>query len=226
MKKPINATQLQALLPECCRVGVASIADYQGLERNRLLELMPSVQSVVVIAHHVQDSLEWTWLKFPAARNGETSPADMHCLAMTERVSNRLEANGAQCAILPYPGICGLMFKTIALPTGLGRLGDNFLFMIEEWGPWVHLRVLLTDVAIEHARKQAADACIHCGKCIQVCPAAAFQAGTFNGVACRDKMREMRKTQSDGSFCYECELCLRACPVGTRPKEIKVRFKD
>jgi epoxyqueuosine reductase len=226
MNTHITEAQFNDLLPECCRIGFASIGDYQGAERSRIVEQMPSAQSVIVIAHHVQDSLEWTWFKFPAARNGETSPADMHCLAMAERVSNRLCANGAQCLILPYPGICGLMFKTIALPTGLGLLGDNFLFMNEEWGPWIHLRILLTDAAVDHTRRQATDACTHCGKCIQACPAHVFRAGTFNGLACRDKMREMSKTESDRSFCFECELCLRACPVGRQPKEIRVRFKD
>ena len=226
MKMPSPETQFHALLPECCRIGFAAIEDYRGTERNKILEAMPATRSVVVIAHHVQDSLEWTWLKLPAARTGETSPADMHCLATTERVAHYLESNGAHCLILPYPGICGSMFKTIALPTGLGVLGDNFLFMNEDWGPWIHLRVLLTDVAIEHTRKQTADACTHCGKCIQACPAEAFHDETFNGLACRDKMREMSKTKSDGSFCFECELCLRACPVGKQPKEIKVRFKD
>lgn len=124
-----TSEKLRALLPECCRIGFASIADYQDQERDKLLEQLPSTQTIIVIAHHVQDSLEWTWLKFPTARTGETSPADLHCAAMAERVAYQLESAGHRTLLLPYPGICGLMFKTLALPTRLGNLGDNFLFM-------------------------------------------------------------------------------------------------
>ena len=221
-----SGEELSALLPECCRIGFASIADYQDQERDKLLEQLPSTQTIIVIAHHVQDSLEWTWLKFPSARTGETSPADLHCAAMAERVAHRLESAGHRTRVLSYPGSCGLMFKTIALPTRLGNLGDNFLFMSSDWGPWMHLRVVLTDGLLAFTPPEPSDACTHCGKCQDVCPAHAFQGNTFNGLACRDKMREMSKLKSDGSFCFECELCLRACPIGIQPREVVVRFKD
>jgi len=222
----MTETELRNLLPPCCRIGFAPIEDYEGQEKERILAAFPAARTVVVIAHHVQDSLEWTWLKFPAARNGETSPADIHTLASTERVMNRLMADGHQAFISPYPGICGVMFKTLALPTGLGTLGDNYLFMNEDWGPWIHLRVLFTDADIRIDRRKIANACTHCGRCIDVCPAGAFRNGSFDGLACRDKMRELARTQCDGSFVFECELCLRACPVGTQPREIEVRFKQ
>ncbi len=74
--------------------------------------------------------------------------------------------------------------------------------------------------------RKVVNACTHCGRCIDVCPAGAFRNGSFDGLACRDKMRELARTPCDGSFCFECELCLRACPVGTQPREIEVRFKQ
>jgi len=214
------------LLPECCRLGVASLAEYQDSEKEQILALLPTTQSVIVIAHHVQDSLEWTWLKFSSSRVGVTSPADIHCLAMAERIANRLQNNHFQTLIVPYPGVSGPLFKRLAEPTGLGRLGDNFLLMNADWGPWMQLRVVLTDAPVEHAICHPQDACTHCGRCIEACPADAFRNGTFDGLNCRDKMREMAKTKCDGSFDFECELCLRACPVGTQPKAITVRFSE
>lgn len=89
----------------------------------------------------------------------------------------------------------------------------------------MHLRVVLTDALIAFTRPEPSDACTHCGKCHEACPAQAFQGGSFNGLACRDKMREMGQYKSDGSTCFECELCLRACPIGSQPQEIVVRFK-
>jgi len=226
MNKDIDEAELRELLPDCCRIGFASVDEYYNPEKEQLLAQLPSTRTVIVIAHHVMDSLEWTWLKFQAARGGETSPADIHTLAMAERVTSCLKSIGCQSTIVPYPGVCGLMFKKIALPTQLGSLGDNFLFMNNEWGPWIHLRVILTNSIIRHVRPEIRDACTHCGECIKVCPAGAIQHGRFDGLACRAGMREMSRTQCDGSFCFECELCLRACPVGTRPRKVQVTFND
>lgn len=33
--------------------------------------------------------------------------------------------------ITPYPGRSGIRFKDLASKTGLGRIGDNFLFLLE-----------------------------------------------------------------------------------------------
>ncbi|MEI6424824.1 MAG: shikimate kinase, partial [Lentisphaerota bacterium] len=166
MKTVITENDFRSLLPECCRIGFASIEDYKAAEKKQLLAKLPSTKTVIVIAHNVQDSLEWTWLKFKAARTGETSPADIHCLSIAESVLHRLESNGNQSTILPYPGICGPMFKTIAVPTGLGMLGDNFLFMNHDWGPWMHLRVIITDAVVEFTTHQIDNPCTHCGKCV------------------------------------------------------------
>lgn len=226
MRTTITETDLRPLLAECCRIGFAPIEEYHGAERDALVGFLPSARTVIVIAHHVQDSLEWTWLRFTAARNGVTCPADLHCLVTAERVAHRLESEGGRALVLPYPGECGLMFKTIALPTRLGCLGDNYLFMSRDWGPWIHLRVILTNEAIGFERPEPEAACNHCGDCLDACPAGAFPDGTFNGLACRHKMREMGQRASDGAFVFECELCLRACPVGRQPQEVTVRFKD
>lgn len=224
--KEISENDLLSLVPDCCQLGFASINSYKGVEREHVCGMLSSVQTVIIIAHHVQDSLEWTWLKFPVARGGATSPADIHCLATVERIKLRLDCHDRQSFIIPYPGVSGPMFKTLALPTGLGGLGDNYLFMNEQWGTWIHLRAVLTDALIKFTPKQMSSGCTHCARCIEVCPAGAIALDTFNGIACRDAHKEMAKHECDGSYIYECEKCLRACPIGTHPKEIEVRFKN
>lgn len=222
----ISEDQLNDLIPECCRVGFASIDAYVEWEKEQLLVTLPAAKTVIVIAHHIQDSLEWIWHRFPAARGGETCPADIHCLWVAERIKYRLHSLGYRSVILPYPGICGLMFKTLAVKSGLGKLGDNFLFMNDNWGPWIHLRVLLTDTNIEHSLMDLDSGCNHCGNCLEVCPAGAITQNDFNGTACRDCIREMARSECDGSYVYECEKCLRICPIGRQPEEIEVKYKS
>lgn len=213
-------------LPECCRIGFASIDEYRGKELEQIFNHLPTTKTVIVVAHHIQDSLEWTWLKFPTARTGETHPADLHILSVVNEITNKLKSDNNNAVVVPYPGICDLMFKTVALPTKLGSLGDNFLFMNKDWGPWIHLRVILTDKEIIHTKPEFEEPCNHCGNCIEVCPTNALQQNSFDGFACLEGMREQSKVKCDGSFCFECELCLRACPIGTEPKEVVVTFKE
>ena len=223
--KSISEYEFTALIPECCRIGFASIDAYEGREKEQLLEILPATRTVIVLAHHVQDSLEWIWLRFSAARSGETCPADMHCLSIAERIECYIHSLGYQSAILPYPGQSGPMFKTVAKKSGLGKLGDNYLFMNENWGPWIHLRILLTDTNIEYTPMNLDSGCNHCGNCLEVCPASAIAPNDFHGIACRDYIREMARSECDGSYVYECEKCLRVCPIGRQPKEIEVRYK-
>lgn len=223
--EPISETQFADLIPECCRIGFASVNSYFGMEKELLLEVLPAAKTVVVVAHHVRDSLEWKWLRFSAARGGETCPADLHCLSVAERVECYLNSFGYKTSILPYPGICGSMFKTIAVQSGLGNLGDSFLFMNETWGPWIHLRVLISNAKIAYSPLNLDSGCNHCGNCIEACPAGAIAPRNFNGIACRDYMRETARTECDGSYLFECEKCLRVCPIGEQPKEIEVQFR-
>lgn len=218
--------EINSILPECCRVGFASIDQYNGIEKEHILKLLPSTKSAIVITHHVQNSLEWTWFKFNAARTGETNPADIHCLSTTKQITNILIHGNFKSFIIPYPGIIGPMFKTIALKTGIGKLGDNFLFMNKDWGPWIHLRVILTDAEINTSIDNNEDPCTHCNKCIEVCPVGAIEKNSFDGIKCQNNMREYSIKNCDGSTVYECELCLRACPVGKQPKEITVKYKE
>lgn len=222
----ISENQLTDLIPECCRIGFASINDYDGREKEQLLNSLPIARTVIVITHHIQDSLEWIWLKFSAARSGETCPADLHSLSIAERIENYLHSTGFQSVILPYPGPCGPMFKTIAEKSGLGKIGDNFLFMNEIWGPWIHLRILLTDTNIEYSPMNLDSGCNHCGNCMEACPAGAITPDEFNGIACRDYMREMARSVCDGSYVFECEKCLRVCPIGKQPGEVEIRYKS
>lgn len=213
------------LLPDCCRAGFASIDQYESDERETLQEFLPGAQTVVVVAHHVMHALEWTWFGFSGERQGETCPADLHTKAMARKVTRELSRHGYESVLLPYPGECGVMFKTLAARTGLGHLGDSFLFMNADWGPWMHLRVVLTEAEIAFEPLEVQQACTHCGQCVAACPSGAIMANDFDGLKCRDGMRGIRNTLGKIPYVFECEKCLRACPIGQAPREVLVSYK-
>lgn len=221
----MRQNDFSALLPRCCRVGFASIHQYDADERGAIERFLPDVQSVIVIAHHVMHSLEWTWFAFDAEPQGETCPADLHTKSMGRRICHALEAKGHQSVLLPYPGECGVMFKTLAARTGLGHLGDSFLLMNADWGPWMHLRVVLTDAEIAFEQPKVQQACTHCGRCVAACPSGAIMENDFDGLKCRDGMRGIRNSLGKIPYVFECEKCLRACPIGQAPREVLVAYE-
>lgn len=212
------------IIPECCRIGFASIDQYGNDEKAKIETFLPDVRTVIVVAHHIRHSLEWIWFNFPADGSEETCPADMHAKLTVEKIRNKLDRKGFVGIILPYPGPCGLMFKTLAVKTGLGQLGDNYLFMNSDWGPWIHLRVVLTNARIDFEKTKSRQACNHCRKCIQACLSGAIMENDFDGIKCRNSMRAISNTLVNKPYNFECEVCLRACPVGEKPKEVTVSY--
>jgi epoxyqueuosine reductase len=224
-EKTMKENDFTELLPACCRIGFASIEQYDVAERHTLEGFLPDVRTVVVVAHHVMHSLEWTWFAFPGEPGGEICPADLHTKAMTRKIEEKLGTAGYGSVLLPYPGPCGVQFKTLATRTGLGQLGNSFLFMNVDWGPWMHLRVLLTDAPITFEPPVADAACTHCGRCLSVCPSGAITANDFDGLKCRDGMKGLRNSLGKVPYLFECEKCLRACPIGTEPREVLVSYR-
>jgi epoxyqueuosine reductase QueG len=212
------------LIPECCRIGFASVDQYDNDEKAKIETFLPDVKTVIVVAHHIRHSLEWIWFSFLADGSDETCPADLHTKLTMEKICNKLDRKGYEGLILPYPGQCGVMFKTLAVKTGLGQLGDNYLFMSHDWGPWIHLRVALTNARIDFNRIESHESCNHCGSCVDACLSGAIMKNDFDGLKCRDNMRAIRNSLGNLPNIYECEVCLRACPVGEKPKEVTVSY--
>lgn len=212
------------LLPDCCRIGFAAIDQYDVEERSALRTFLPGVRTVIVVAHHVMHALEWTWFPFNGDSQGPTCLADLHATSMSERITQRLAGDEYESVLLPYPGACGVMFKTLAVRTGLGQLGDSFLFMNADWGPWIHLRVILTDAPVQFVPPVPDEACTHCGVCRQTCPSGAILEDDFDGMRCKEHMRGVRNMLGKSPTVYECEQCLRACPIGQPPREVLVSY--
>ena len=147
----------------------------------------------------------------------------MHLKSECEKILWLLREKGYKSFNINYPGRSGIRFKDLASKTGLGKLGDNFLFLHRNWGPWVHLRVLITDAEIENSLPNCEEVCIHCGICKASCPAKVIKDDTLLGVEC-GKYQDTRDTDIgiNGSYIFKCEECVRACPIGSSPEKISI----
>jgi hypothetical protein len=62
----MRQNDFSGLLPACCRIGFASIDQYDADEQSAMRTFLPDVHTIIVVAHHVMHSLEWTWFAFDA----------------------------------------------------------------------------------------------------------------------------------------------------------------
>lgn len=221
--KLIKLNYLRKKLPICCEMDSFSISKCSESEKQSLKDFLPKCKSVIVLAHHIKQSIEWAWFPLESERNNITCAADLHLKAECEKIVLELKNKGYNSVIIPYPGRSGIRFKDLANKTGLGGIGDNFLFLHKEWGTWTHLRIIITDVEIVDNLPPCENVCNHCGICKTSCPAKVIKDDTLLGIECskyQDKMDSDVGIQE--SYIFKCEECVRACPIGNIPKRITI----
>jgi epoxyqueuosine reductase len=219
----INIEFIKKELPACCEIDSFPVSLCSQSEKQALKELLPECKSVIVLAHHVKHPLEWVWFPLEAERNQVTCAADLHLKLECEKLASILKEEGYQSSIIPYPGRCGIRFKDLANKTGLGKIGDNFMFLHRQWGTWTHLRVIAVNIEILDNLPPCGEVCNHCGICKTSCPAKAIKDDTLLGSRCdeyQDNQAAIKGLQGD--YVSKCEVCARACPIGTVPERIVI----
>lgn len=209
----MNLTEIKKIIPECCAASIININDCYKNEQNSLKKVLPTVKSIIVVAHHIKNSQEWVWTQMESERKSTTCIADLHTKDSLRDINDYLELEEFKAKIVPYPGVSGVRFKKLADKTNLGEIGDNNLFLHKDWGPWVHLRILLTDAEIYSdisEQNYPNQVCVHCGKCIEACPADALSQKDFKIQKCKERHKKLKSDHS-------CEICARICPIGEKP---------
>ena len=209
------------ILPSCCNIGFLNISDCSSKEQSTIKDFFPNTNTIIVLAHHVTTSLEWTWYPHQADRNIRTCGADLHAKNVIEKIAYCLSDEGYSDFVVPYPGKSGIRMKDLADKTSLGHIGDSFLFLHKQWGPWVHLRVLFTDEHFESDKNSDINVCNHCGKCISACPAKAIYIDHFKGIDCGEYQMSQYIGVKDNYY-WNCEVCARICPIGNSPLSLKI----
>jgi epoxyqueuosine reductase QueG len=121
------------------------------------------------------------------------------------RINTWLRRKGAQAFYFPVntKDMVSLQapfeLKPAAYMAGLGTLGDNCCILNPVYGPGIQFTSIITDAEMEADGPLDVDVCIHCEKCIKICPVNALKD---------DRTLDPRA-------CYCCYRCLAVCPVGS-----------
>ena len=108
--------------------------------------------------------------------------------------------------------------KTAATRAGLGWIGKTALFVSPEYGSWLRLATVFTDLDLDPGTPVVATGCGDCRACVDACPADAgrdvqWTAGTPRDALFDEKACEVF-TERYEEFDGVCGACLAVCPFG------------
>lgn len=115
--------------------------------------------------------------------------------------------------------------RAVAERAGIGWSGKNTSIITEEFGSWVYLGEMITDVYIP-ADQPVTDGCGDCNLCIESCPTGALvQPGQLNSQSCIAYLTQTKGFLPEeyrskiGNRLYGCDTCQTVCP-----KNRKIHF--
>ena len=114
----------------------------------------------------------------------------------------------------PIPEVMAACFS------GLGALGINSLLITKEFGSYVFLGEIVTDLELECA-DSSVDLCLQCGKCVRECPASAIHENGFERGRCLSEITQKKgeltaeetKLMKDCGCVWGCDICQDVCPM-------------
>jgi epoxyqueuosine reductase len=119
-----------------------------------------------------------------------------------------------------------LLERTWAARAGLGYFGKNCLLINRDFGSWIFLAGILTDLEIEPDNPHAVDHgdCVNCRRCIEAGPTSAIVAdGVLDARRCiayltiehpGEVANELAEQMDE--WMYGCDICQDVCPHNRR----------
>ncbi|MFC4075862.1 tRNA epoxyqueuosine(34) reductase QueG [Salinithrix halophila] len=126
----------------------------------------------------------------------------------------------AACEVMVDTG--SLSDRAVAERAGLGWSGKNTSLITEEFGSWVYLGEMLTDVWLP-PDTPVTEGCGDCNACIEACPTGALVApGQLNSQACLAYLSQTKGFLAPeyrdklGTYLYGFETCQMVCPYNQK----------
>ncbi len=121
----------------------------------------------------------------------------------------------AFCDNSPIPEV-----YTAAL-AGLGAKGDNGLLITKDYGSFVFLGEIVTDLDIPCEEKYTE--CLHCGKCKTACPVALDKTACLSDLSQKKQLTgDELQTLKKNHILWGCDICQNACPMNSGGKHTDI----
>jgi epoxyqueuosine reductase len=193
----------------------------RGLERRVNPRLVfPTLQGIVTVARPYSPHPVGTGdVRYARYLNGpdyhDTMKADMeHAFAEMKREYPELEYK-----------VCvdtsAVLERSWAVLTGLGWVGKNTLLIHPQYGSFIFLGTVFTNLTFNRSPELLKDYCGNCTRCLDACPTEALTPHYLESRKCisyltLEKRGEWEKSYSTGGFVAGCDLCQEVCPYNTK----------
>lgn len=134
-------------------------------------------------------------------------------------VCNELSERFAPYAFVSFTDNSPIREVDAAVKAGLGMRGKNRLLIHPEYGSYVFIGEIVTDMMIP-SQVQSPTECMGCGRCISACPGGAIGENGIDREKClshiTQKKGELTEQEiemiKNGSLIWGCDICQEVCP--------------
>ena len=135
------------------------------------------------------------------------------------------EQVGDEISLRCFVDTAPLLEKAHAARAGLGWIGKNSLLLNENFGSWLVLGEIVTDLELEYDQP-VADKCGDCQLCLEACPTGALvEPRILEARRCISYLTIEAKHElpiplqgKTGGWLFGCDICQNVCPYNQKPK--------
>lgn len=139
-----------------------------------------------------------------------------------------LDAGGPGTEVKSYVDTGPILEKAFAQEAGLGFFGKNTNLITKEFGSWIFLASLITNLELEPSAPHTGG-CGSCRICIDACPTGALLGnGVLDARRCISYLTIESKEphpadlqKGIGEWVFGCDICQEVCPYNFRAKTTK-----
>ena len=210
---------------DCYPFGICNFEDLAGLLPCRAAQRLPKGAKSVLVClfpYYTGEHPERNISRYAMV-------TDYHLIAgeYLRRFCQRLCEEFGQNSFEPFTDNSPIPEVQAAFLAGLGQRGKNGLLLHPDFGSYVFIGEVVTDLALDADKPVSPPECIGCNRCLRACPQGALQPdGRVELSRCRSHLTQKKGELSQwekeqirsGGLIWGCDICNDVCPYNRAPK--------
>ena len=224
---------IREILEERKRLGHLSGFEEKDIElRIDPKKTMSNAQSIIVIAMSYYTNTPKEGIQDNVKFKGELSRTawglDYHHVLKDklEKIAQFIKEDKKDLEYKSFVDTGPLLDRHVGYRAGLGWYGYNSLLINEEYGSWIFIGYMLTNIIFEQDKPLVDNKCYGCNLCVLNCPKGAIgEAYKFNATKCISNILQQkadipeRDREILGKNLYGCDICQNVCPHNKKVRE-------